>query len=96
MQLLRISTPGEPREAEAMSSDVCDIYPLFYVLAGNCPFDMSRKSVAYVTCSTLLRMSTYEHEKQRWILMNPFSNNNEDNIQLFTFKKYDLVQKKIK
>ncbi|WHU51744.1 LSDV134 variola virus B22R-like protein [Lumpy skin disease virus] len=98
MQLLRISTPGEPREAEAMSSDVCDIYPLkkFYVLAGNCPFDMSRKSVAYVTCSTLLRMSTYEHEKQRWILMNPFSNGNEDNIQLFTFKKYDFSAEKDK
>ncbi|UED36687.1 SPV131 VAR B22R homologue [Swinepox virus] len=92
MQLLRISTPGEPKEAEEMYSNVCDVYPLkkFYVLAGNCPFDMSRKSVAYVTCSTLLRMSTYEHERNRWILMNPFSRGSEDNIQLFTFKKYDF------
>ncbi|AAF18017.1 gp134R [Rabbit fibroma virus] len=92
MQLLRISTPGEPKEAEDMPSNVCDLYPLkrFYVLAGNCPYDMSRKSVAYVTCSTLLRMSTYEHTKHRWILMNPFSKDEHDNIQLFTFKKYDF------
>ncbi|AFU78903.1 m134R [Myxoma virus] len=92
MQLLRISTPGEPKEAEDMPSNVCDLYPLkrFYVLAGNCPYDMSRKSVAYVTCSTLLRMSTYEATKHRWILMNPFSEDEHDNIQLFTFKKYDF------
>ncbi|AGU99816.1 m134R [Myxoma virus] len=92
MQLLRISTPGEPKEAEDMPSNVCDLYPLkrFYVLAGNCPYDMSRKSVAYVTCSTLLRMSTYEPTKHRWILMNPFSEDDHDNIQLFTFKKYDF------
>ncbi|ABQ43611.1 VARV B22R-like protein [Tanapox virus] len=92
MQLLRISTPGEPESAKDMPSNVCDMYPLkkFYVLAGNCPFDMSRKSVAYVTCGTLLRMSTYEPKKQRWVLMNPFSRYENDNIQLFTFKKYDF------
>ncbi|ABI99301.1 B22R-like protein [Deerpox virus W-848-83] len=95
MQLLRISTPGEPYSAREMPSNVCDLYPLkkFYVLAGNCPYDMSRISVTYVTCNTLLRMSTYDYEKNRWILMNPFSRTNEDYIQLFTFSKYDFSSK---
>ncbi len=93
MQLLRIYTSDEPKEARSMPSNVCDLYPIkkFYLLAGNCPFDMSQTAITYVTCSTLLKMATYQPDKNRWILLNPFSKIGSDEyIQLFYFSKYDF------
>nr|CRL86996.1 hypothetical protein pCPXV0030 [Cowpox virus] len=92
MQLLRLTTAGEPETTKDIPSNVCDLYPLkrFYLLTGNCPHDMTQTAITYVTCSTLLRMATYQENSNRWILMNPFFTTEGENVQLFTFSKYDF------
>ncbi|QGN68036.1 integral membrane protein [Equine molluscum contagiosum-like virus] len=91
MQLLRVATPGEPKDTESMPSDVCDLYPFkrFYLLVGNCPHDQTQTAVTYTTCGTLLKLSTWEPRRRRWVLMNPFSQAG-DFVQLFTFASYDF------
>ncbi|AOP31694.1 surface glycoprotein [Volepox virus] len=92
MQLLKLTTPGEPESTKDIPSNVCDLYPLkrLYLLAGNCPHDMTQTAITYVTCGTLLRMTTYQEDRNRWVLMNPFHTTEGENIQLFTFSKYDF------
>ncbi|AOP31483.1 surface glycoprotein [Skunkpox virus] len=92
MQLLKLTTPGEPESTKDIPSNVCDLYPLkrLYLLAGNCPHDMTQTAITYVTCSTLLRMSTYQEDSNRWVLMNPFHTTEGENVQLFTFSRYDF------
>nr|WIK87453.1 B22R family protein [Oriental turtle dovepox virus] len=91
MQLLKMATPGEHEESKSMPSNVCDIFPLknFYLLVKGCPFDNSKVSIAYTTCSVLLRMSIWEEENKRWLLENPFDNKNRYK-QLFTFTKFNF------
>ncbi|QRI42841.1 variola B22R-like protein [Cheloniid poxvirus 1] len=91
MQLLKMSTPGEPEETKNMPSNVCDIFPLkkFYLTVGDCPFDSSMVSVVHTTCSILLRMATWEPVRNRWVLENPFDQGSRFR-QLFTFQKFDF------
>ncbi|QRM16090.1 variola b22r-like protein [Albatrosspox virus] len=91
MQLLKMSTPGEPEETKTMPSNVCDIFPMkrFYLTVGDCPFDSSMVSVVHTTCSVLLRMATWEPAKNRWVLENPFDQGSRFR-QLFTFQKFDF------
>ncbi|AID46837.1 B22R family protein [Penguinpox virus] len=97
MQLLKMSTPGEPEETKSIPSNVCDIFPLkrFYLTVRGCPFDNSMVSVVHTTCSVLLRMATWEPLYQRWVLENPFEQNGRLR-QLFTFQKYDFNETVIK
>ncbi|UHJ14917.1 variola B22R family protein [Fowlpox virus] len=97
MQLLKMSTPGEPEETKSIPSNVCDIFPLkrFYLTVRGCPFDNSMVSVVYTTCSVLLRLATWEPLYQRWVLENPFEQNGRLR-QLFTFQKYDFNETVIK
>ncbi|AYP74204.1 variola B22R-like protein [Fowlpox virus] len=91
MQLLKMSTSGEPEETKTMPSNVCDIFPLkkFYLTVGDCPFDSSMVSIVHTTCSVLLRMATFEPEKNRWVLENPFDQGGRFR-QLFTFSKLNF------
>ncbi|ART91531.1 VARV Bangladesh B22R ortholog [Fowlpox virus] len=97
MQLLKMSTPGEPEETKSIPSNVCDIFPLkrFYLTVRGCPFDNSMVSVVHTTCSVLLRLATWEPLYQRWVLENPFEQNGRLR-QLFTFQKYDFNETVIK
>ncbi|QRI42842.1 variola B22R-like protein [Cheloniid poxvirus 1] len=91
MQLLKMATPGEPSSTKSIPSDVCDKYPLkkFYLLAEGCPYDTSQTFIVHTTCSILLRMSTWDPFRNRWVLQNPFRQEGEYK-QLFTFSKYDF------
>ncbi|QZW33428.1 MPPV-134 variola B22R-like protein [Magpiepox virus 2] len=91
MQLLKMVTPGEPNSTRNIPSDVCDKYPLkkFYLLAEGCPYDTSQTFIVHTTCSILLRMSTWDPFRNRWVLQNPFRQEGEYK-QLFTFSKYDF------
>ncbi|ATX75043.1 surface glycoprotein [Eastern grey kangaroopox virus] len=91
MQLLRVATQGEPEETKSMPSNVCDIFPLkrFYLLVGGCPYDASMRFITYTTCSILLRKSTWDNSKERWVLLNPFNEEGEYK-QLFIFSKFDF------
>ncbi|ARF02711.1 SWPV1-115 [Shearwaterpox virus] len=91
MQLLKMATPGEPNSTKSIPSDVCDKYPLkkFYLLAEGCPYDTSQSFIVHTTCSILLRMSTWDPFRNRWVLQNPFRQEGEYK-QLFTFSKYDF------
>ncbi|UOX38828.1 B22R-like protein [Finch poxvirus] len=97
MQLLKMSTPGEPEETKSMPSNVCDIFPMkrFYLTVGDCPFDSSMVSVVHTTCSVLLRMATWEPIRNRWVLENPFDQGSRFR-QLFTFQKFDFNNTVIK
>ncbi|URH26914.1 variola B22R gene family protein [Fowlpox virus] len=91
MQLLKMATPGEPKSTRSIPSDVCDKYPLkkFYLLADGCPYDTSQTMIVHTTCSILLKMSTWDPFRNRWVLKNPFRQEGEFK-QLFTFSKYDF------
>ncbi|AEN03593.1 surface glycoprotein [Yokapox virus] len=91
MQLLKMSTPGEPESTKSIPSDVCDKYPLkkFYLLASGCPYDTSQTFIVYTTCSILLKTATWDQFRNRWILQNPFRQEGTYK-QLFTFSKYDF------
>uniref|UniRef100_A0AAT9US97 B22R-like protein n=1 Tax=Apapanepox virus TaxID=3049969 RepID=A0AAT9US97_9POXV len=91
MQLLKMATPGEPNSTRSIPSDVCDKYPLkkFYLLVEGCPYDTSQTFIVHTTCSILLRMSTWDPFRNRWVLQNPFRQEGEYK-QLFTFSKYDF------
>ncbi|UWX11271.1 CRPV-162 [Crowpox virus] len=91
MQLLKMATPGEPKSTMSIPSDVCDKYPLkkFYLLAEGCPYDTSQNFIVHTTCNIMLRMSTWDPVRNRWVLQNPFKQEG-DYKQLFTFSKYDF------
>ncbi|AID46609.1 B22R family protein [Pigeonpox virus] len=91
MQLLKMATPGEPKSTRSIPSDVCDKYPLkkFYLLADGCPYDTSQTMIVHTTCGILLKMSTWDPFRNRWVLKNPFRQEGEFK-QLFTFSKYDF------
>ncbi|AOP31679.1 surface glycoprotein [Skunkpox virus] len=91
MQLLKMATPGEPESTKSIPSDVCDKYPLkrFYLLASGCPYDTSQTFIVHTTCSILLKTSTWDQFRNRWVLQNPFRQEGTFK-QLFTFSKYDF------
>ncbi|ALA62541.1 variola B22R family protein [Turkeypox virus] len=92
MQLLKMTTPGEPASTKNMPSNVCDLYPFkkFFLRVNGCPYDHSQVSIVYTTCSILLRMSTWDADRNRWVLQNPFMQEGP-NKQLFIFSKYDFA-----
>ncbi|AOP31890.1 surface glycoprotein [Volepox virus] len=91
MQLLKMATPGEPESTKSIPSDVCDKYPLkkFYLLVSGCPYDTSQTFIVHTTCSILLKTSTWDQFRNRWVLQNPFRQEGTFK-QLFTFSKYDF------
>ncbi|URH25075.1 variola B22R gene family protein [Fowlpox virus] len=97
MELLKMSTPGEPEETKSIPSNVCDIFPMknFYLSVKGCPYDGSQVAITRTTCSILLRMATWDDVRDRWVLENPFERNSKHR-QLFTFEKYDFNHTVIK
>ncbi|APG58377.1 hypothetical protein BTW14_gp186 [BeAn 58058 virus] len=93
MQLLKMATPGEPESTKSIPSDVCDKYPLknFYLLVGGCPYDTAQTFIVYTTCGILMKLSTWDSTRNRWVLQNPFKQEGEFK-QLFTFSKYDFKE----
>ncbi|URH26147.1 variola B22R gene family protein [Fowlpox virus] len=91
MQLLKMSTSGEPPDTKTFPSNVCDLFPMknFYLLLKGCPYDASQTSITRTTCSILMKMTIWDDKTQRWILENPFEDSNKHR-QLFTFDKYDF------
>ncbi|WCL40048.1 B22R family protein [Pigeonpox virus] len=97
MELLKMSTPGEPEETKSIPSNVCDIFPMknFYLSVKGCPYDGSQVAITRTTCSILLRMATWDDVRDRWVVENPFERNSKHR-QLFTFEKYDFNDTVIK
>uniref|UniRef100_A0AAT9URM9 B22R-like protein n=1 Tax=Apapanepox virus TaxID=3049969 RepID=A0AAT9URM9_9POXV len=91
MQLLKMATPGEPNSTKSIPSNVCDLFAMknFYLLVKGCPYDGSQVAITRTTCSILLRMAIWDDVKDRWVLENPFEQNNRHR-QLFTFQKFDF------
>ncbi|QRM15757.1 variola b22r-like protein [Albatrosspox virus] len=97
MQLLKMATPGEPNSTKSIPSNVCDLFTMknFYLLVKGCPYDGSQVAITRTTCSILLRMAIWDDVKNRWVLENPFEQNNRHR-QLFTFQKFDFNDTVIK